>query len=74
MNENDVGATVPITFLGDANLFAPVTFPWSAHLLIGILRRWLCTVSLVYFMDLTYLLDIMQFIYLSKMCAPWYKI
>ena len=58
MNANDVDATVPITFLGDANLFAPVTFPWSAHLLIGILRRWSCTVSLVYFMDLTYLLDI----------------
>ena len=39
MNENDVGATVPINFLGDANFFALVTFPWSAHLLIGILRR-----------------------------------
>ena len=59
MNANEVGATVPITFLGDANLFALVTFPQSAHLLIGILRRWLCTVSLAYFVDLTYLLDSM---------------
>ena len=60
MNANVVGATVPITFLGDANLFVPVTFPWSVHLLIGILRRWSCIVSLMYFMDLTYLLDILQ--------------
>ena len=60
MNANDVGATVPIKFLGDGNLFALVTFPQSAHLLIGILRRWPCIVSLVYLMDLTYLLDIME--------------
>ena len=59
MNANDVGGTVSITFLGDANLFVLVTFPQSAHLLIGILRRWLCTVSLLYFMDLIYLLGIM---------------
>ena len=58
MNANTVAATVPITLLGDTNLFAPITFSWSAHLLIGILRRWSCTISLMYFMDLTYLLDI----------------
>ena len=57
MNAYAVGAPVPITFLGDTNLFAPVMFPWSAHLLIGILRRWSCIVSLMHFMDLTYLLD-----------------
>ena len=38
-----------ITLVGDANLLAPVTFSQSAHLLIGILRRWSCTVSLVYY-------------------------
>ena len=67
MKANAVGAIVSVTFLVDANLFAPVTFPWSAHLLIGILRRWSCIVSLMYFMDLTYLLDIIY--YLLKMCA-----
>ena len=59
MKANDVGATVPIAFLEDANLFVHVMFPQSAYLLIGILRRCSCIVSLVYFMDLTYLLDIM---------------
>ena len=58
MNANAVGATVPITFLGDTNLFAPVTFPQSTHLLIGILRRWTCIVSLMYFLELTHLLNI----------------
>ena len=61
---NVVGATVTITFLGDADLFASVTFPRSAHLLIDILRRWTCTVSL---MDLTYSLNIIY--YLLKMCT-----
>ena len=28
---NGVGATVPITFLEDANLCMLVNFPWSAH-------------------------------------------
>ena len=28
---NYVGTTVPITFLGDADLCILVTFPWSAH-------------------------------------------
>ena len=41
MDANTVGATVPITFVVDANLFAPIAFLWSAHLLIGILRRWI---------------------------------
>ena len=31
MNANNMSATVPSTFLGDTNLFAPVTFPQSVH-------------------------------------------
>ena len=47
-----------ITLLGDANVLAPVTFSQSAYLLIGILRRWSCIISLLYVMDLNNLLDI----------------
>ena len=49
MDANTVGATVLSTMLGYANLLAPVTSSWSAYLLFGILRRWMYTISLLYF-------------------------
>ena len=42
-----------VLLLADANLLLPVTFPQWTHLAVGICRRWLCTVSLSCFMDLT---------------------
>ena len=49
MDANTASATVQFTLLGYANLLAPVTFSQSSYLLFGILRRWFCTISLLYF-------------------------
>ena len=67
---------VPLSqlILRDANQFALVTFLWWIHLQVGIPRRWSCTVSLRYFMDITHFKDIMEDINSISLWSIIYKV